>query len=181
MKTTGLALVALAGLAMPAHAQTQAPGNWNPSSPEKRQILPSFTVASVEAVLDSIGAKHMRAPPNPSRPTLLVTFANNRKALVVLSACDSGSACKALSIQSFWTKIAHSPPEKTRAAIEAFNDRYAFSKAFVAPDGRPALQRYLTADYGFVRGNLAVNFLVFAEQAERFAIDVLRPLETVEK
>jgi hypothetical protein len=46
----------------------------------------------------------------------------------------------------------------------------------MAADGRPALQRYLTADYGFIRGDLAVNLLVFAEQADTFARDVLRPL-----
>ena len=42
-------------------------------------------------------------------------------------------------------------------------------------DGRPALQRYLTADYGFIRGNLAVNLLVFAGQMDLFAAEVLRP------
>ena len=40
-----------------------------------------------------------------------------------------------------------------------------------------SLLRYLTADYGFIRGNLAVNLLVFASQADIFANQVLRPLE----
>jgi hypothetical protein len=81
------------------------------------------------------------------------------------------------SAQSFWTRIANSSPEKTAQAIASFNQRYSFGKAFVAADGRPALQRYLTADYGFIRGNLAVNLLVFANQAEQFATQVLKPLE----
>jgi hypothetical protein len=95
-----------------------------------------------------------------------------------MSSCDAGgNACKALGIQSYWPKIAGAPPERTAKAIERFNQRFSFAKAYVAADGRPALQRYLTADYGFVRGNLAVNLLVFASQAELFAREVLRPLE----
>ena len=66
-------------------------------------------------------------------------------------------------------------PQQTAEAIAGFNRRLAFAKAFVAADGRPTLQRYLTADYGFVRGNLAVNLLVFSTQAERFAAEVLAP------
>jgi hypothetical protein len=102
--------------------------------------------------------------------------------LLSLNNCDpEGAACKALSMQSYWTPIANSPPERTADAIAAFNQRYSFAKAFVGTDGRPALQRYLTADYGFIRGNLAVNFLVFASQADQFATQVLKPLETAAK
>ena len=60
------------------------------------------------------------------------------------------------------------------AAIQGFNRRYAFSRASLTADGRPVLQRYLTADYGFIRGNLAVNLLVFSGQVDRFVTEVLR-------
>ncbi len=41
-----------------------------------------------------------------------------------MSSCDpAGTACKALSIQSFWTRIANSPPELTATAIAGFNQR----------------------------------------------------------
>ena len=163
--------------AAPVPGAAIAPQRWNPRAPENAQLLPTLNYATVEPVLNAIGARYQRVG-QPGKPALAVTFPNERKALLALSACDSGgNACKALSIQSYWTKIANAPPEQTANAIEGFNQRYSFAKAFVAPDGRPALQRYLTADYGFVRGNLAVNLLVFANQAERFAIDVLHPLE----
>ena len=45
-------------------------------------------------------------------------------------------------------------------------------------DGAPGMQRYVTADYGIIRGNLAVNLLVFATQVDRFATQVLGPLES---
>ena len=177
-----LVLIAAAGAAMltvaaPALSQI-APPRWNPRAPENGQLLPSFNYAAVETVLNAIGARHQRAGEG-SRPRLLVTFPNNRKATLVFGACNAdGTACKSLSIQSYWTRIAKAPPERVAKAVEGFNQRYSFGKAFVAADGRPALQRYLTGDYGFIRGDLAVNLLVFANQAERLATEVLRPLET---
>ncbi len=151
---------------------------WNPKAPENGQTLPAFSYATVELVLTAIGARFRRTGTSAARPQLAVTFPNNRTALLTLSSCDpQGAAFKALSMQSYWTRIAHSPPERTTDAIAGFNQRYSFAKAFVGSDGRPALQRYLTADYGFIRGNLAVNFLVFASQADQFATQVLGPLE----
>ena len=155
---------------------------WNPKAPENAQTLPAFSYATVEPVLTAVGARFRRTGTSPARPQLAVTFPNNRTALLSLNNCDpEGAACKALSMQSYWTPIANSPPERTADAIAAFNQRYSFAKAFVGTDGRPALQRYLTADYGFIRGNLAVNFLVFASQADQFATQVLKPLETAAK
>lgn len=163
--------------ASPAAGQTLAAPRWNPAAPENAQVLPNFSYATVEPVLAAVGAKFQRSA-QAGKPALLVTFPNNRRATLLMSSCGPAGACKALSIQSFWTRIANSPPEKTAQAISSFNQRFSFAKAFLAADGRPALQRYLTADYGFVRGNLAVNLLVFASQSEQFATQVLRPLET---
>ncbi len=174
------ALLALTGTG--AAAQGVVPARFNPRAPENTQTLPTFNYATVEGVLTVIGAKYQRSGTAPGKPALLVSFPNNRKAVVMLGSCNAdGSECKALSIQSYWTKIANAPPERTAAAIADFNQRFSFAKAYVAADGRPALQRYLTADYGFIRGNLAVNFLVFANQAEQFATKVLAPLEAVKK
>jgi hypothetical protein len=170
---------AIAGAAImfaAAPASAVAPSRWNPKAPENAQLLPAFSFATIEPVLTGIGARFQRSG-QPGKPSLLVTFPNNRKAMLMLGSCDAAGACKALSIQSYWTKIANAPPERTAQSIDGFNQRYSFAKAFLTADGRPALQRYLTADYGFVRGNLAVNLLVFASQAEKFATDVLRPLE----
>jgi hypothetical protein len=157
---------------------TPALPRWNPKAPENSQLLPAFSYANVEPVLTAVGARFRRVGTVANRPQLAVTFANNRTALLSMSACDpQGAGCKAMQLQSYWTPIANSPPARTDEAIESFNQRYAFAKAFVGPDGRPALQRYLTADYGFIRGDLAVNLLVFASQADQFATQVLRPLE----
>ena len=168
----------VAAAASPAAAQV-APQRFNPAAPENRQLLASFSYASVEPVLASIGARYRRTGTAANQPALMVDFPNRRRALLTFGSCNpDGSACKALAIQSYWTKIANSPATRVAQAIETFNQRYSFAKAYVASDGRPVLQRYLTADYGYVRGNLAVNLLVFANQAEQFAVQILAPLET---
>lgn len=172
MRAAFVALIML-GTAVVASAQTPA-ARWNPAAPENRQVLPTFNYATVEAVLTAIGARSERRG-NADRPALAVTFANNRRAAILFGSCErQGAACKAISIQAVWTRPANVPADRIATNIQQFNRRYAFSRAFLTADGRPALQRYLTADYGFIRGNLAVNLLVFASQSERFAAEVLR-------
>ena len=163
-------LFSIAGTA----AAQMPPARWNPAAPENRQVLPTFNYATVESVLASVGARSERRG-TPDRPALAVTFANNRRAAILFGSCErQGAQCKAISIQAVWTVPANVPADRLAANIQQFNRRYAFSRAFLTTDGRPALQRYLTADYGFIRGNLAVNLLVFANQSERFAAEVLR-------
>jgi hypothetical protein len=166
-----IATLALCLLASPLGAQ--AP-RWNPAAPENRQLMPTFNYATVEPVLTAIGATSQRRG-TPERPALAVTFANGRRGAIIFGSCDrGGSACRAISIQGVWNRPANIPVERLSANIHQFNQRYAFSRAFLTQDGRPALQRYLTADYGFIRGNLAVNLLVFSNQSDRFAAEVLR-------
>jgi hypothetical protein len=170
----GFPLLAAALALAQGPAQAQVP--WNPRAPENNQRYAAFNYASVEQVLGAIGAKSQRSSTNPARPMLVVTFPNGRRAVITLLSCNpDGSACRALGIQASWNAPAGAAP-RLGAAIEGFNQRYSFSKAYVSAAGRPAVQRYLTADYGFIRGDLAVNLLVFAQQADRFANEVLRPL-----
>jgi hypothetical protein len=175
LAVTPIAAAALL-FAAPAVSQGVAPPKWNPRAPENSQLLPSFSYASVEPVLSAIGARHQRTG-QPARPSIAVTFPNNRRAVLTFGSCNAAGSCKALGIQSVWPKLTNATPERTAQAVASFNQRYSFAKAFMLPDGRPALQRYLTADYGFIRGDLAVNLLVFANQGERFSAEALRPLE----
>ncbi len=167
-------IVILSSLAL-ATSVTAAPPVWNPKAPENRQLIAGFNADTVGGVLRSIGARY-QAGGTAAAPRLLVTFPNGRKATLLLSSCVGGS-CKALSMQASWTKIANTPQPQVADAIARFNHKYAFAKVYLSPEGNPSMQRYLTADYGFIRGDLAVNFLVFASQAETFATEVLGPLE----
>lgn len=182
------ALVAAAPAASQGTAQGKAPvparpaaqgaalARFNPQAPENRQVLPNFSYATVEPVLAAIGARYERGT-QPARPALRIILPNNRRAVLLFGSCNAAGACKALGIQSTWAKPAAAAADRTAQAVAAFNGRYSFAKASVLADGRPALQRYLTGDYGFIRGNLAVNLLVFASQADRFTAEALLPLE----
>lgn len=163
-------------LLCPPGAPAQAQGRWSPDAPQNRQLLPTFNYAAVESVLDEIGARHERRGP-AGRPSLLVTFHSGRRAAIVFGSCvKDGSACRAISLQSGWTLPAGATSSRAADLTQAFARRYAFSRAFILPNGNLALQRYLTADYGFIRGNLAVNLLAFAGQLDLFAREVLEPL-----
>lgn len=164
-------LIAAAMLFAAAPSHVAAQNRWNPAAPENRQVLGSFSYRTVEPVLAQIGARWQRRP--GGQPALAVVFPNGRQAGLVMGSCTSnGSICRSLSIQSIWPRPAD--PARLDEGVQRFNQRYAFSRAFVLADGRPAVQRYLTADYGIIRGNLAVNLLVFADQADRFAAEVLQ-------
>jgi hypothetical protein len=123
-------------------------------------------------VLTGIGARFERAS-EAGHPALTVTFANGRRAAILFGSCLE-AACRAISIQAVWNAPSDDRIAQTGNAVTAFNQRYAFSRAFIAADGRPSLQRYLTADYGFIRGNLAVNLIVFAGQIDRFVNEVIQ-------
>ena len=173
MRTNSVSLAfLLCASATPAAAQSPP---WNPAAPENRQVLPTFSYATVEPVLTAVGARFVRQG-SADRPALQVTFSNGRRGAIIFTSCErQGAVCKAVSIQATWNRPPNITADQLGAAIQAFNRRYAFSRAFLTADGRPALQRYLTADFGFIRGDLAVNLLVFANQADRFAAEVLRP------
>jgi len=172
-----VAALALSLAAASSAAAAQAPPSppWNPAAPENRQVLPTFNYETVESVLTQIRARFVRRG-TAERPALDVTFPNNRRAAILFGNCErAGAACKAISIQALWNRPADAAAAaRLPQAIQSFNQRYAFSRAYLLADGRPALQRYLTADFGFIRGNLAVNLLVFANQADRFAAEVIR-------
>src|SRR5688500_13374908 len=134
MRAAFVVLVML-GTGAAASAQT-APARWNPAAPENRQVLPTFNYATVETVLTAIGATSERRG-NAERPALAVTFSNNRRAAIIFGSCDrGGAACRAISIQAVWNRPPAVTAERLAASIQQFNQRFAFSRAFLTQDGR---------------------------------------------
>lgn len=163
-----------ASLLLSAPAAAEAQQRFNPAAPENRQVLPTFNYATVETVLTQIGARFERRG-TAERPLLNLTFPNGRRGAIVFGSCErQGASCKSISIQAIWPPPQGAAAGRLTGAIQRFNQRYAFARGYLTAEGRPALQRYLTADYGFIRGDLAVNLLVFANQADRFAAEVIR-------
>lgn len=119
MKAAAIVLLSLIGSAAAA-APGLAPARFNPAAPENRQVIPAFSPASVEPVLSTIGARSQRVPGDAGAIALLAIFPNNRRAMLTFGACnDDGSACKSMSIQSFWTPAPNLPRERTVQAVES--------------------------------------------------------------
>ena len=163
---------ALLAAALAATLQPPAAGPFDASAPQNREVLPAFSYATVEPVLAQIGARWERSG-TEQQPALTITFVNGRRAAILFGSC-LGTSCRAISLQAVWNAPASLNAAQLAGAVAGFSQRYAFSRAFVAADGRPSLQRYLTADYGFIRGNLAVNLIVFAGQIDRFVAEVIQ-------
>ena len=98
---------ALGWLASAAPAQAQVP--WNPRAPENNQVRPSFNYATVEEVLNAIGARHERSGTSPARPLIVVTFANGRRAVLSLSLSTYSyiynTIIPPLFLSSLWSTI----------------------------------------------------------------------------
>ena len=165
-------MIGLLSASLLAAQPPAAAGPFDASAPQNREVLPAFSYATVEPVLAQIGARYERAGTD-AQPALTVTFVNGRRAAILFGSC-LGTSCRAISIQATWNAPANLSAAQLATALTTFSQRYAFARAFVAADGRTALQRYLTADYGFIRGNLAVNLIVFAWQIDRFVGEVLQ-------
>jgi hypothetical protein len=118
-----------------AAAQPPAAGPFDASAPQNREVLPAFSYATVEPVLAQIGARYERAGTD-AQPALTITFINGRRAAILFGSC-LGTSCRAISIQAVWNAPPGVPADRLATAVAGFNQRYAFSRAFVAADGRP--------------------------------------------
>lgn len=183
-----LAAAFLMAGAAAAQAQTPTPvpvptaprpagaATWSPTAQTNSQVLPTFSLATIEPILAEVGIRHERRG-TPQAPSLLLIYPSGRRAAVMLSACNGdGSMCRALSLQAGWSVPPGAAVQRAQGLVVEFNQRYAFARSFVLANGNLALQRYLTADYGFIRGNLAVNLLAFGAQLDLFVTEVLTPL-----
>lgn len=86
------------------------------------------------------------------------------------SSCEEGEkGCKGLEIG---VSINRSEVKLTDAElarrINAFHDRYVISRVLVSGNGNIALTRYMIADFGLPRGNLATEILGVADTVRNF-------------
>ncbi len=127
----------LASIATPLAAQAPPAPPWNPAAPENRQVLPTFNYATVETVLGAIGARGERRG-TPDRPALQIIFANGRRAAILFGSCEASGRGLQVGLDPGGVGRGRrgSPPIGSRRATLAFNQRYAFSRAYVTADGR---------------------------------------------
>ena len=125
---------------VPAHASLLAAALQPPPAagrstlprPRTRQVLPASPMRR-SSRCSPRSAPASSGPGPTSRPTLAVTFANGRRAAILFGSCFENDVCRAISIQAVWNAPAGDGAAQLGAAIAAFNQRYAFSRATSSP------------------------------------------------
>ncbi len=141
------------------------PASAQVNSPE--QIASDFSLETLSGILTEMGFQYAQQS-TPNNTTMLrVTGPSGLIFFIEPRACNSGR-CVGLSMNALYQRSNPYAYEE----INAYNDRYVFMKSMRLNDGSALLSRYVTADFGIPRGNIAINITVFNNLASRFPEDV---------
>ncbi len=127
------------------------------------QIVASFAIPDLNGLLDELGYEHEAGTLPSGAAVIRVTAPDGLAFYLQPRACDA-DRCAGLSI----TAAFRGPAPFDPAMITAYNLRYVFMKGVLLPDGGALLGRYIIADYGIPRGNIAVNIAAFVNMAGEF-------------
>ncbi len=165
MKKAFAAAAALAASFGLAQAQGQGPDF---EIPNPRGMVAYFDVESLRGILDDMNYvwDERQLLQSPSGQPYLAVSANGKVVFMLIpTACKGANFTKCVGLNI----VAILSGEKFNyQTVTAFNQRYWFSTAGMAADGRNAyISRYEIADYGIPRGNVAesiVNLLLLADK-----------------
>lgn len=156
-KIFGLAAAALL-IASPAAAQGFDP----------ERTLQTFERADFLATLAQLGAE---ATPIEGQTNLRIEFASGLKADGVLMACDdnaSESNCYGTSIMASFSAPDDADPETVLEAINTYNYRENFGRAFIDPEGDIQVRMYIISDGGITMEDYRRQIELWTNSAERF-------------
>lgn len=162
MKPIVLAATAIAAFAVlqsGAQAQSASRGN---------QLIKAFAIEDLEIALDAIGATYEDAG---DTGTINITFPSSLKANGAIMACDDDAAqknCFGTSILAIFDPEAGSTPQEINAAINEYNLRQNFGRAYVDPSGDVSVRMYIIADGGITRDNYRSQIQLWARSLEFF-------------
>ena len=129
---------------------------------ENTKRVTNFTHQEVQALLSEMGINSQIG----ENGEIFATTPAGYKFFVFVTACDSpGFNCRGLELFSFYDVGAGNA---SIVKANTFNASYPFAKAYAMNQGGMALSRYLTADDGIARGNIAVNIVVYLRMAEKY-------------
>ncbi|MFM7348378.1 MAG: YbjN domain-containing protein [Erythrobacter sp.] len=154
---SGLAAIALLGLAAPAAAEV-AP------------VIEQFARADLERALRQAGAE--LAPAQEGSDRIDFTFDEGVVADALLLACADDAKkkrCLGTSLLATFTPTEGTTPEQIQQAINTYNYNENFGRAYVDPEGAIAVRMYIIADGGITRENYALQIrLWFASVIDFF-------------
>lgn len=142
-----------------------------------RGMVSYFDTESIGQVLTEMGAVwQQRVAPN-GQPYLAVSAGGEITLNIIPTACQGDGFTKCVGMN---TVALYSGAGFNYQTVTAFNQRYWFSTAGVAPDGATAyISRYEIADYGIPRGNIAASVYNLSELADRFRQELSSATQTV--
>lgn len=133
------------GLAVPAAAQSAG-------------TLKAFSRADFERALREAGATV--APAEEGNERIDFTFDDGVIADALLLACKDEAkqkGCLGSSLLATFSPADGATPEQIQEAINTFNYRENFGRAYLEPDGTIAVRMYIIADGGITRENYATQ------------------------
>ncbi|MEM8986472.1 MAG: hypothetical protein AAGC95_07080 [Pseudomonadota bacterium] len=126
----------------------------------------AFTPAYISSLLDELGITNAVQRFENEEVIIAAQAPNGLRFLMVFYACnpEDKNSCLGLNLRAGWRRA----EGYAKGAVHDFGAMYPFAKSYVSGEGA-VLSRYLTADYGVAKGNIAVNVGVFINFAQNFA------------
>jgi hypothetical protein len=158
----GLALLAIAAPLSASLAQKT-------DVADPKGVLPNLDIATIAPLVKETGAAAEIKKGDDGNSYLLGAFGET-KLLFYTSSCASGeTGCKGLEIGASINRDNFKLDDvEILKRVNAFNDRYVAGKAIVGNNGDLAVTRYVIADHGIERGNLAVEIGIMVDMVDNF-------------
>ena len=153
-----LALMLAAGTATTAQAQSY----------DAERELDRFSRDALKATLAELGAT---ATEREDMPNMAVEFDNGLKADALLMACEdqaTSSNCLGTSILATFARPEGATGAQIAGAINEYNYRQNFGRAYESPQGEISLRMYIIADGGITMDNYRNQIGLFAVSAGKF-------------
>ena len=135
----------------------------------------NFDVQNVIPILQEMGLSIEGRTDDSGNKLLLAQASSGLRFALIPVACQNGanSGCVGMNMLALF-------PQAPQRDVNSFNYRYAFVSAGVHPTNSTSyVSRYMIADYGIPKGNIASNIYNFIALAEQFSKVVNDARQTV--
>lgn len=159
MKVSGLMLAGCLAVACNATA----------SAAQGSDTISTFSMSDLITALEANGASHK--PSNDNR-TIDVTFENGLNANGAIMACEDDETqanCYATSILATFSQPGQATEESINAAINEYNYRQNFGRAYRDANGRICVRLYIISDGGIRRENYRSQVGLWSNSLAKFS------------
>ena len=157
MKAFVLGAVLACGMVSGANAQANS----------SDRPMTQFTRSALLSALSGIDAE---TEEQSGKPNISVTFDNGLMGDALLMACEDQQTsrnCLGTSILVTYETPDDATPAKVREAINEYNYRQNFGRAYLDPDGQISLRMYIIADGGITMANYKRQLALFSLSAAK--------------